>query len=257
MNDSALERKLNRWMPKIMDGNRRALNSLMRDEWMLGLLYRIAEWAERRKKISVDEQLGTDIQEILTARIRAKLHTIKNPDNAPWSKCIPNWCYVVAGNRCEDVRKRNARFVVDRDSETSPLVSSTPSPEEEMEHKEQVPLRKRLKSKIPAAASKARATAAADEQRILSLWIEGDTLDQISEKTAIPLSTVQRKLKKIQKGIVKGVGEKITDETGEAIPETSWLMKVLQKVVYNRGLLRQLLVKRPRAVRGCAPSPHV
>jgi DNA-binding CsgD family transcriptional regulator len=228
----------------------------MRDEWMLDLLYRIAESAERRRKIAVDEELGTDIQEIVTARIRAKLHTIKNPNNAPWSKCIIKWCHVVAGNRCEDVRKKNGRFVFDRDVEMVSLVSTLPSPEEELERKEQVPLRKRLRSKIPAAASRARAAAAGDERQILSLWVEGNTLKQIEEQMGIQLSTVQRKLKKIQKVIVKGVGNMITEETGEAIPAASWLMKVLQEVVEDRGLLHQLLANRPREVRRRAPRPH-
>jgi hypothetical protein len=254
MNDPAIEHKLKRLMPKIINKNQRALNSLMREEWMLQLFYCIAEWAERVKKITVDEELGTDIQEIVTGHIRANLHKVKNPNGVPWSMCIPKWCYVVAGRKCEDVRKRNARFIVERDAEMGSLVSMMPSPEVELERKEQAPIRKRLKSKIPAAASRAR--AAADQQQILSLWIEGDTLNQIAEKTGIPLSTVQRKLKKIQRGIVEGLGQEITEETGEAIPEKSWLMKVLQKTVEDRGQLGQLMANRPREVRGRAPRPQ-
>jgi hypothetical protein len=257
MNDPAIERKLKRWMPKIINRNQRALNSLMRDEWMLQLLNSIAEGAKRKKKIEVDEELGIDIQEIITARIRTNLHKVKNPNGMPWSMCIPKWCRVVAGRKCEDVRERNARFVIERDAEMSSLVSTMPSPEETLERKEQAPIRKRLKSKIPAAAKRARSAGAADDQQILSLWIEGDTLKQIAEKTGIPLSTVQKKLKKIQRCIAEGVGEGITEETGEAIPETSWLMKVLWKVVEDRRQLGELLSNRPRGVRGRPPRPQV
>jgi hypothetical protein len=255
MSDPAIERKLKRWMPKIIDRSQRALNSLMREEWMLQLLNDLGDWAERVKKITVDEELGMTIQEIFTARIYAKLYTIKNPNGVPWSMCVSKWCRVVAARKCEDVRKRNARFVAERDVEVSSLVSTLPSPEAQLERKEQAPMRKRLKSKIPAAASRAR--AAADQQQIVSLWIDGDTLKRIAKKTGIPLSTVQKKLKKIQRCIVEGIGQEITEETGEAIPETSWLMKVLQKAVEDRGQLGQLLANRPRGVRRRPPRPRV
>src|ERR671926_150470 len=240
MNDPAIEANLKRWMPRIIRGNRRALKKLMRAEWMLLLLYRIAEWAERRKKIEVDEERGNDIQEIITERIRAKLHLIKNSNHVPWSKCIPKWCYVVAANLCEDIRKRNAHFLIDREVDAVSLTSTLPSPEEELERKEQAPIRKKLKLKIPTTAVEVRDAAAPDERQILSLWVEGCTLKRIAEETSIPLSTVQRKLKKIQKAIVGGVEKGISEEVGEKVAKESGVVKVLQKVVQDRAHMREL-----------------
>lgn len=256
MKEPAIERKLKKWMPKIISGNQRALNSLMRHVFMLELLNRIAKWAERRKKITVDEESGTDIREIVAARIRDKLHTIKNPNNAPWRMVVTKWSYAVAGRCCEDVRKKNARIVDEYDTEISEPVSTWPSPEEELERKEQVPLRERLEAKIHETAFAARAAATPEQKRILSLWAEGKKLKQIAEATGLSLSNAQLKLKKIQRAIAEKIWDGIVEEIGEAKAAESGVAEVLEEVVEKRDDLRELLANSAREMRGRGPRPH-
>lgn len=257
MNDPAIERKLERWMPKIIGGSKRALNSLMKDAWMLTLLARIAEWAERRKKIAIDEERGTDIREIITARIRDKLHKITNPNGAPWSMVVPKWCYVVGGRRCEDVRKKNARFVGGYDVRMFEPVSTLPSPEEELERKEQAPLRERVVSKIHETVFKVFKAATPEQRRILTLWAEGRTLAEIAEAMDTSTSNVQRKLKELQKAIVASVLDGIIAEVGDAMGTESLVAEVLEEVVNERDDLRGLLANSLKAMRGRARGPRL
>jgi DNA-directed RNA polymerase specialized sigma24 family protein len=254
MDDPAIQLGLDTLMPEVIKGDQEALDALMRSEWMLKLLSRIADWAEGKKKVEADER-GTSIQEIVAARIREKLHTVKNPNNAPWDKTLTRWSYRVAARRCEDVRKKRTRLVeehrraVEHEStqrkehgvriyEPS---SPTPSPEEELERKEQAPLREKLGSTIHRTTLKARDAATREEKLILTHWLEHKTLQQIHELTGIPLATVHRKLKRIQKTIIAEVEKGITEEIGEARAEACGVAEVLEGVVKNRDELRELI----------------
>jgi DNA-directed RNA polymerase specialized sigma24 family protein len=268
MEDPAIHIELEALMSEVVKGNQQALDAVMWSEWMLRLLSRIADWAERRKKVEADEH-GTGIQEIVAARIREKLHTVKNPNNAPWHKVLTKWSYRVASRRCEDVRKKSTRLVEGHRREVErecmqrkelgvkifELTSSAPSPEEDLERNEQAPLRERLESKIHRTTLEAHDAATPEERLILNLWLEGKTLQQIRDLTGIPVATTQRKLKKIQKAIVAEVEKGVAEEIGEAEVEASGVVDVLQKVVKDRDVLRELLASSSEDVHGRAHAP--
>jgi DNA-directed RNA polymerase specialized sigma24 family protein len=263
MADPAINLELETLMPEVIKRDQKALDALMRSEWMLRLLSRIADWSERRKKVEADER-GTSIQEIVAARIREKLHTVKNPNNAPWDRTLTRWSYKVAARRCEDVRKKRTRLVEEYrravEHESTQRIehhvriyeppSPTPSPEEELERKEQAPLRAKLGSTIQRTTLKARDAAAPEEKLILTLWLEGKTLLKIHELTGIPLATVHRKLKRIQRAIVAEVGKGITEEIGEARAEECGVAEVMQEVVKDRDELRELITSSTENTRG-------
>jgi RNA polymerase sigma factor (sigma-70 family) len=263
MNDPAIYVELETLMPEVTKRDQEALDAVMRSEWMLNLLPRIADWAERKKKVEADER-GTSIQEIVAARIRAKLHTVKNPNNAPWHKCLTKWSYRVAARLCEDVRKKRTRLVerhrravehestqrIEHGVRIFEPASPTPSPEEELEHKEQAPLREKLESKIHRTILKARDAAGPEEKLILDLWLEGKTLQEIHERTGISRATVQRKLKKIQKAIVAEGKKGIIEEIGETRTEESGVVKVLEQVVEDRAELGVLIANSTEEVHG-------
>ena len=269
MDDPAIHLELKTLMLRVKEGDQAALDVVMRSEWMLNLLARIADWAERRRKIEVDER-GTSIQEIIEARIREKLHTVKNPNNAPWHKCLGKWCYRVAARRCEDVRKQSARLIEEHrravEHESKQVsehgvkifepVSPTPSPEEELERKEQAPLCEKLESKIHRTTLKARDAAAPVEKLILELWLKGHTLEEIHKLMRVSVATVHRKLKKIQKAIVAEVEKGIIEEIGEAQANESGVAEVLEQVVTDRDDLRELIASSTEEVHGGAQAPR-
>lgn len=268
MGDPAINLELEKLMSEITKGNQEnqeARDSLMLNEWMLKLLNEIGNWAKDKKHVEADEH-GTDIQEIISARVRDKLHTVSNPKNVPWSKCLRGWCYRVGARRCEDVRKKRTRLMenyrralehkntdriqnrVRRMEPSSPM----PSQDEELERKEQAPLSEKLESTIHQRTFNAFDSATPEEQQILSLWSKGKTLKQISKETRIPLSSVHRKLDILQRAIAAEVGQGIVEELGETRAEESGVVEVLEKVVKDRDDLHELLANSIEEIRGNA-----
>jgi DNA-directed RNA polymerase specialized sigma24 family protein len=251
-----------------INGNEEALDLLMRSQWMFELLYRISDWARRKKNIEADVH-GTDIQEIVAARIREKLHTIKNPKNTAWRTCLRNWSYRVAARCCESVRtgkhvEEDYRLAIEHENtdriehgvrRIEPS-SHTPSQDEELERKEQAPLRDKLELVIHEKALKAFDASTPEGKRILSLWMEGMTLKQISEAMGIPLATAHRMLKKLQRAIVAEVGKGIVEEIGETRAEESGVVKVLQDVVEDRDDLHELLANGSQETQGRGHPAH-
>jgi len=268
MEDPPIYLELETLMPRVTKGDQEARDAVMRDEWMLGLLNDIAEWAERERHIEADEH-GKSILEIVEDRIRAKLHTVTNPNQARWDKCVGKWSYTVAARLCEDVRKKRTRLIEKhrravehecvRGKEYGVRIfepaSPAPSPEEELERKEQAPLCERLESKIHRTTLKAREAASPEEKQILNHWLEGRTLEQIHELTGISRATVQRKLKKIQKAIVAEVEKGVTEEIGEARTKENGVAEFMGRVVTDRKDLGELIASSTEEVRG-ASEPH-
>ena len=135
------------------------------------------------------------------------------------------------------------------------MASTAPSPEEELERKEQSPLRERIESKIHRTTLEAHDAATAEEKLILHLWLQGKKLQQISDQMGIPLANVHRKLKRIQKAIVAKVEKGVAEEIGEAEVKACGVADVLQKVVKDRDELSELLASSSENVLGRANAP--
>jgi RNA polymerase sigma factor (sigma-70 family) len=255
MEDPAIyEVDLDRIIPEAIDGNPQALDLLMRCLWMLQLLNQIADWAWRRKKIDVDIH-GVDIQDIVAERIRQKIHTVKNPSHRPWCKSFKSWCYRVAARCCENVRKTKQRAEQKYQDEVihdstvrieggmriiEPC-STMMSQQEEIEQKEQTPLRGSLKSKIRQTVRRVFNSFTPEDAKILTLWGAGKTLKQISVLTNTPLPTVQRKLKKLQKTIKSEITKVIDEEVGEGKTEELRVVQALDELLMGRHGLQKLL----------------
>jgi RNA polymerase sigma factor (sigma-70 family) len=219
INDAALDEIIYR----AINRDQEALEKLMVCWWMVQLLNRLADWASRNKKIDADEN-GKDIQDIIADRIRLKIDTVKNPRKRPWRNCLKSWCYQVAKTCCGTVRKSKQRLeqryrvevehehtqrIENRRRIVAPISPMMVSEQEEIEQQQQKQdsLRKKLNSKIHRTVRQAVNSFTPEDERILSLWAKGNTLKQISEQVEIPLPTVGRRLKKLQRAIIEGIGK--------------------------------------------------
>jgi hypothetical protein len=121
------------------------------------------------------------------------------------------------------------------------LFSPIMSQEEELAQKEQALIRGRLESKMRWIAWQVFDSSTPEERLILSLWAQGKTLRQVSEETGIPLATTHRRLKNIQRAIVKEVGKGIVEEIGEVRAEERGIGEAIKEVVKDRNYLLALL----------------
>lgn len=260
---------LDKIIPEAINGDPQALDLLMRCLWMLQLLNQIGDWAWRRKKIDVNKN-GKDIRDIVEERIRLKIHTVKNPHQRPWCKCLKSWSFRLAANCCENVRKskqraeegykdavihENTQRIEDGVRIIEP-VSTMMSQQEEVEQKEQSPLRESLKSKIRRTVRRVFNSFTPEDAKILRLWGEGKTLKQISVETHTPLPTVQRRLKKLQKTIKNEITKVIGEETGEAKAEEPEVAQALDELLMNRTELQKLLANSLRDMAQSSHAPH-
>ena len=245
---------LDKIMPAAINGDQQALDSLMRSLWMLQLLNEIADWAWRTKKIDVNKD-GEDIRDIVEARIRLKITTIKNPHNQPWHKCLKTWTYKLAARCCGNVRKGKQRAEeryrdtvlhentvrIEGGVRITEPCSTMMSQQEEVEQKEQAPLVESLKSKIRQTVRRLRSSFTPEDLKILTLWAEGKILKDISRETHIPLPTVQRRLTKLQKRILGEITKAVGEDLGDIWAAETRIARVQKKLLKDRPLLNELL----------------
>jgi RNA polymerase sigma factor (sigma-70 family) len=235
--------------------DRQALITLLYCEWMTRLFERLADWAQRRYKVD-----GEEVRDYVFDRIHSQSRSphkgprkpwLNNPHRSSWRSCLTKWAYMVAKNRCLNILVHyevESRHVAALEHEHTTRIehgvrivapsARTPSPEEELERKEQAS----LEEKIHEKAWQVFDSSTEECQMIASLWAgDGMTLGQIAAKLGSSTETVRRKLKKFQNAVFEEVRKGIAEETGEQKTEESGLGRVLAEIVENREDLNDLL----------------
>lgn len=179
-----------------MDGDIEARTLLIEHPATMQLLDRVAHWAYRRYKQDPDE-----IKDFILVKLFNSINTLKDPSQ------LTKWCYMMAKNyslnqiRHLNVEEKYRELKLAEEQgrfgkwHGKPLIPPhlASLPEEELLIKEQElylkEVLKRLKQSFP-------------DSSLMEAWAEGKTLRQISEEMGVPISTVARRLKNMQKALI-------------------------------------------------------
>ncbi len=253
---------------KAAHGDRQALSKLLYCNWMTQRFERLADWARRRYNVD-----GEEVRDHVFDRIYSQSRPsheaprrpwLNNPHHSSWSACLTNWVYKVAKNRCLNMLAHyevESRYAAALEHEHTTRIehevriiapsAHTPSPEEELERREQ----DRLEEKIHEQARQVFDSATEECQRIALMWADGMTLQEIAGELGSSIETVRRRLKKFQRAVFEGVRKGIAEEIGETRTEESGVEHVLEEVVSNRNDLDDLLPTRAPATQARARRP--
>jgi DNA-directed RNA polymerase specialized sigma24 family protein len=221
-----------------IDGNQTSLDQLMASSWLAGVLEEITSRRARQFKLDRNE-----IRDRICDKLRKKITTIKNPRQGPLTKCIRGWCnstgrrFCLNGGRHRKVEARYAKRVIrenihgTRKSPTGTIIPLqslvTNSPEDNMLRKEADLLWANRAADLHKQVYNAIVKLPPEDINIALLWAEGLTLERIKQQTGIPLSTVQRHLKKFQREIIESIGIK------KFIAENAELKKCALQLIIN------------------------
>lgn len=237
--------------------DQQALERLLYCNWMTQLFERLAHWARQRFKVD-----GEEVRDYVFDRVLSQSQPLyedprkpwlNNPHHSSWRSCLARWAYAVARNRSLNMLGHyevESRHVVALEHEHTTRIehgvrivapsAHTPSPEEELERKEQ----DSIEEKIHEKALQVFDSSTEECQRIASLWADSMTLEQIAAELGSSIETVRRKLKKFQKAVCEEVRKGIAEEIGEAKTAESGVGSVLEEIVTNREDLGDLLPTR-------------
>jgi DNA-directed RNA polymerase specialized sigma24 family protein len=209
--------------------NREAIDSLLFTDWMTKLLRRVADHA--RQHLHVD---GEEVRDHVFDQIHCQADPpkrprpefwLENPHDKAWADCLMVWCYTVAKNHSQNIRRHwsvEQRHVESIEHQNTQRIEhgvrivepSAPasSPEEELARRQQGA----LQCKIHETARSVFDSATEEEMKIASLWMEGKKLKQIAAALGSSIETVRRKLNKLQKTKAEelGVAEMLEDLVG-------------------------------------------
>ncbi|HWS86929.1 MAG TPA: sigma-70 family RNA polymerase sigma factor [Pyrinomonadaceae bacterium] len=244
--DAALERIIS----AAADGDEEALDELFRQEFLYVLLYMIADWAWRKYKVEHDRH-GRDVQDVVGGTIRRKITTLKNPRRVSWRAVLKSWCYTVAKRHCLNVL-RDERFadeyrdsVVHENTECKrggrKIVTPCSTLRTEAEQRRQESVTEGQIKKIDQTVREIFDSLTPEEKTIASQWSQNKTLQQIADETGSSVETVRRKLKKLQKTLVKELGT-MAEEIGKASDTEVAVADVQENLLAHRAQdLRKLL----------------
>nr|AUN36045.1 hypothetical protein [uncultured bacterium] len=186
---------------KAIGGDKASQDQLMASLWLAGAVEEIATRLARQFNEDRNE-----IRDRIYDKLRKKITTIKNPQNGPLSNCIRAWCNSTGTRFC--LNKHRHHKVEDRyaDRVIHENMPTESSPEDILLQKEEDSLWANRRDDLHTQVYVAITKLPPEEINVILLWAEGSTLKDIEQKTGVPLSTVQRHLKKSQKHIVESIG---------------------------------------------------
>lgn len=201
-------------------GDEEALRLLIFCKWLRQLLARISRSAAFQFDLDAET-----IRDFVEDQLRKEIVTIENHRHVSWRACLAAWCYQVAHHFClNSVRHRgveekycdiiahdntqiirNGERIVDQ-------YSHTPSPEDELDQKEQDELWGDRQSRMRACVLRVFHSFQPEEFKVAILWAQNMTLAEIAAETDTSTATAGRRLKKVQRAIFEGMQEVITQE---------------------------------------------
>lgn len=210
---------------KAVRGDQNALRLLLFSPWLSQLIEGVSDRVSRLYQVD-----SAEVRDFVSEKLRDKIDTLRNPHNRPWRDCLRVWCYTVAKNHAQHTVRRNRAFkqsyrnsiehentqlIRDRKRMTA-LYSPLPSQEDEIEQKEREFQRVLLQAKLEQSFRQVFDSFTPEDKLLLSQWAEGKTSAQISGELEMPISTVYRRLRKLQKAIVEGTLKAKPEEIGKA-----------------------------------------
>ena len=198
-----------------------AVNALLVHPTIQDLIGRIS--ASAALQFNLNPQ---DISDRLTDKLRTKIHTLKNPNQKPLLECLAAWLHKIAEHCSENkikhlkVEERHRQSVEHAHSNgrlngIQLLSTSVPTPEDDLIEKEE---RMLMESRaVPIRETVRRIVL--EDYIIADRWARGEEPREIAEEIHKSTKTVYRKLRKMQKSIVKEVGIQETRDNKPLIRE--------------------------------------
>jgi RNA polymerase sigma factor (sigma-70 family) len=246
INEAAAQEELIR---EAVEGQPTALELLLFSTWLTNLLQQIATWVTRQFHVD-----GEEARDFVFDKLRTNIQNITNSGDNSWRDVVTRWCYAVARNyalnilRHLEVEQRHRATVTHEHTQhivhgtriVEPC-ATTLTPQEELERQEQTRAEHAFRLKLRQALHPVVRSFTAEDVKILQLWAEGKKLREIATLTGIPLATVARRLKKLQKALYEE-GQKMVDkELGPELAEELGVGPLLIALLTNRASVLSLL----------------
>jgi RNA polymerase sigma factor (sigma-70 family) len=227
-----------------MEGDIEARTLLIEHPATMRLLDRVSEWAYRRYKQDPDE-----IKDFILVKLFNSINTLKDPSR------LKEWCYGLARNHClNQIRHLNVeeKYQELKLAEEQgrfgkwhgkPLIPPhlASSPEEELLIKEQGQQEELVieELRLHVREMLVRLEQVFPDSSLMEAWTEGKTLKQISVEKGLPIATVARQLKKMQKAIVTEFLSEIETIRGQ--------MQSSQAVIEDEKMITRYILEGLRA----------
>ena len=185
-------------------GDKEALDSVRFSESFTTQLHKISAVMAFKYRLDAEE-----IRDTVFDTLSSQIQTIKNP------KCLFAWCWTVAERVClnmirhrhvvEDHAEREAAAEKAKGARISKEGVPIPLPSSDINSQHNILLEKEFRENVYLEVKRALASTSPMDLRIVICWGAGlMNLSQISQATAIPLSTVATHLSNWQREILKG-----------------------------------------------------
>lgn len=208
--------ELNQLIEKAVKGDKEALARLRSSKWLTQLLHTIS--LRKAHEFNQFNLISVEIEDALSDAVCDKIETIRKPNKTSMTA----WCWTVAQRVClnktrrakldkkeqekaiQDITSTGTRKTATNNSKPLP-VTGKDSPEKILLDEEASALRNKLRADLYLKVPQELAKLSPEDAQLLISW-SGMTLAQLNEETGIPISTVNRHLKELQKGILKRLG---------------------------------------------------
>jgi DNA-directed RNA polymerase specialized sigma24 family protein len=265
--------ELDRVIEEARDGSAEALYKVLFSLWTMRLLDRVSDWAWRRYKVALDKE-GESVQDVIFKAIRRSIGTFLNPNNVSWRACLRAICYRIARNHSLNVIDRERKL--EKNYQDSFTYEHTPFSRDHrpviepcspaMTAEEEKELEKALEREDAIWAGRASAilerlqqiikTLTPDEQAILRLWAQGNTIPQTAAALDKPTSTMGRKQKKLEMLLVEEV-EGLIEELGESSGKKVRVEKIMADLQAHRAAeLRKVFASALGGMAAHAQNAH-
>lgn len=200
---------------RAIEGDETSLDQLIASPWLAGILNEITTRYARQYD-------GNEIHGRICDKLRKKITTIKNEKKGPLTRCIKGWCWKTGSRLCMNQNRHRKvedkyvdRVIHENIHGTRRLATGTVinlqspttfSPEELMVREEENLLWAARKADLHSAVFNAITKLPPEDITITLLWAEQLTLKETAQVTCIPLSSVQRRLKRSQRQIIESIG---------------------------------------------------
>jgi DNA-directed RNA polymerase specialized sigma24 family protein len=207
--------ELNQLIEKAVKGDKEALARLRSSKWLTQLLHNIS--LRMANAFNQFNLISAEIEDALSDAVCDKIETIRKPNKSSMTA----WCWTIGRRislnkigRAKLDKKEREKSIQEiaitgtRKTATNiskPLpVTGKDSPEKILLEKEATVLRNNLRTDLYLKVPQELAKLSPEDAKLLISW-SGKTLEELKEETGIPISTLSRHLKALQKDILKNL----------------------------------------------------
>ena len=205
--------ELNQLIEKAVKGDKEALARLRSSKWLTQLLHNIS--LRMANAFNQFNLISVEIEDALSDAVCDKIETIRKPNKTSMTA----WCWTIGRRIClnkigraqldkkerekaiQEIAITGTRKTATNISKPLP-VTGKDSPEKILLEKEATVLRNDLRADLYLKVPQELAKLSPEDAKLLISW-SVKTLEELKKETGIPISTLSRHLKTLQKDILK------------------------------------------------------